>query len=97
MERRESNKRRKTDGGAAKGKTQKLIRNSAIEKDSKEEEKVGAEPKKYESGSEEEYDAMGSKKPSVEPMVAQNAPAKEESSDDEFKEKPEQEAKKTLL
>ena len=57
-------KRRKTDNG--KGKT--LKKTSAIEKENNEEEKVTGGLKKYESGSEEEYDAGNSKKP-VEPVV----------------------------
>lgn len=84
MERKESNKRRKLNGG--KGKT--LKRTSAIEKEKLEEEKAAVgEPKKYESGSEEEYVPMNTKKPTETVMQAVPEQPKEESSDDEFKEK----------
>jgi hypothetical protein len=64
FDRKDSNKRRKTENG--KGKT--LKRTSVIEKEKYEEEKVTGGPKKYESGSEEEYDAGNIKKPS-EPVI----------------------------
>ena len=83
IDRKDSNKRRKTENG--KGKT--LKRTSAIEKEKNEEEKVAGGPKKFESGSEEEYDAGNLKKPS-EPVVQVAAQSKEDSSDDEFNYKP---------
>jgi len=82
-ERKDSNKRRKTENG--KGKT--LKRTSVIEKEKNEEEKVAGGQKKYDSGSEEEYDAGNIKKPS-EPVVKVAVQSKEDSSDDEFKKKP---------
>jgi len=81
-ERRESNKRRKLEGG--RGKT--LKRMSAIE----EEEKLAEQPKRYESGSEEEYD------PTNAIAAVLGGRPRADTSEDEFQEKPEQDYKPLL-